>query len=184
MEDTHIHLDSHSVDGVPFKKIAYYGVYDGHGGKTTADLVQDMLHKTVFETQEFREGQPVDSLVHGFKTVDDFVVEKSNNEGWMNGTTAVVGMVLDGTLYIGNVGDAEACLVSVVNNAIPEGGVENLTYPHKASDPAEKKRIEDLGGHVFFWPCFWCLSCCTCLWRFKVQTTKDVTKFCFGGAFH
>jgi serine/threonine protein phosphatase PrpC len=35
---------------------------------------------------------------------------------------------------------------------------ENLTYPHKASDSAEKKRIEELGGHVFFGRVFGALA--------------------------
>lgn len=89
------------------------GVYDGHGGKTTADMVKEQLHNAIFATQEFQDGKPEDSLSTGFQQVDKIVVDRANAEGWMNGTTAVVCMVLDGTLYVANVGDAEACLVAV-----------------------------------------------------------------------
>lgn len=157
MEDTHVHLDVVTVEEKsPWTKISYYGVYDGHGGRTTADIVKDELHKTILATPEFLTGRPEDSLSQAFQAVDKIVVEKANAEGWMNGTTAVVAMILDGTLHVANVGDAEACLVSVEGDEIKE--VENLTYPHKANDSAEKKRIEELGGHVFFGRVFGALA--------------------------
>lgn len=102
MEDTHIHLDVVCCEGsAPFRKVSYYGVYDGHGGvrefaksklmtqKTTADIVKEELHKAIFATQEFQDGKPEDSFVQGFQQVDKIVVDKANAEGWMNGTTAV-----------------------------------------------------------------------------------------------
>eukprot|EP01128_Nolandella_sp_AFSM9_P004698 TRINITY_DN214_c0_g1_i2.p1 TRINITY_DN214_c0_g1~~TRINITY_DN214_c0_g1_i2.p1 ORF type:complete len:205 (+),score=47.19 TRINITY_DN214_c0_g1_i2:399-1013(+) len=66
----------------------------------------------------------------------------------MNGSTAVAALIGDGKLYVGNIGDSEACLVSISENG--EVTTTNLTTPHKASDPSEKTRIEELGGHVFF----------------------------------
>jgi serine/threonine protein phosphatase PrpC len=155
MEDTHIHLDLVCEIEAPFKKISYYGVYDGHGGKTTAEIVKEKLHSAIFETQEFRDGKPEDSLYTGFQRVDQHVIEKANAEGWMNGTTAAIAMILDGTLYAANVGDAEASLVAVENDKLD---VDILTYPHKASDSQEKKRIEELGGHVFFGRVFGALA--------------------------
>lgn len=33
MEDTHVHLDVVCCEGnAPFKKVSFFGVYDGHGG--------------------------------------------------------------------------------------------------------------------------------------------------------
>lgn len=75
--------------------------------------MKDELHKTIFATQEFLDGKPEDSLSQAFQVVDKIAVDRANAEGWMNGTTAVVSMILDGTLYVANVGDAEACLVSI-----------------------------------------------------------------------
>lgn len=82
-----------------------------------------------------------------FEETDKNIVEVSNKEEWMNGSTGVVALISDHSLYIANVGDSEACLVSEEKGDLH---AENLTTPHKANDPTEKKRIEDLGGLVFF----------------------------------
>eukprot|EP01127_Copromyxa_protea_P011119 TRINITY_DN2778_c0_g1_i1.p1 TRINITY_DN2778_c0_g1~~TRINITY_DN2778_c0_g1_i1.p1 ORF type:complete len:305 (-),score=67.01 TRINITY_DN2778_c0_g1_i1:35-949(-) len=176
MEDTHVHLDSVNKESEwPFSSIAYYGVYDGHGGKTTADFVAEELHKTIFGSQEFKEGKPEESISQSFEQVDKIIVEKANAEGWMNGTTAAVTMILDGTLYAANVGDAEACLVSVEDDKITN--VEDLTYPHKASDPDEKKRIEALGGHVFFGRVFGALAVARAFGDSKYKQPKTSKNF-------
>lgn len=75
--------------------------------------MKDELHKTILSTPEFLEGRAEDSISQAFHAVDKIVIDKANAEGWMNGTTAVVAMILDGTLVVANVGDAEACLISV-----------------------------------------------------------------------
>lgn len=157
MEDTHVHIDNVVFEAkTPWNQVAYYGVYDGHGGKNTADFVQEELHKTIFATEEFKSRKPKEAISVAFEDVDKRIIEKANNEGWMNGSTAVVGLLLDKTLFMANVGDAEACLVKIGENG--ELTAENLTYPHKASDSAEKKRIEELGGHVFFGRVFGALA--------------------------
>jgi len=46
-------------------------------------------------------------------STDKTIVDQANEQGWMNGSTAVVGVVADGKLFIGNIGDSEAILVSV-----------------------------------------------------------------------
>eukprot|EP01126_Amoeba_proteus_P031192 TRINITY_DN3066_c0_g1_i10.p1 TRINITY_DN3066_c0_g1~~TRINITY_DN3066_c0_g1_i10.p1 ORF type:complete len:290 (-),score=43.47 TRINITY_DN3066_c0_g1_i10:374-1243(-) len=157
MEDTHVNFDDVKVVFTnPFSKVSFYGVYDGHGGKTTANIIQEILHNKVFSSEEFSRGQVPDSLIQGFQDADSVVVTKANEEGWMNGTTAVVALVIDGVLYVGNIGDSEACLVSVRDGDVAE--VDNLTTPHKANEPSEKKRIEELGGHVFFGRVFGALA--------------------------
>eukprot|EP01127_Copromyxa_protea_P003445 TRINITY_DN13265_c0_g1_i1.p1 TRINITY_DN13265_c0_g1~~TRINITY_DN13265_c0_g1_i1.p1 ORF type:complete len:307 (-),score=66.07 TRINITY_DN13265_c0_g1_i1:69-890(-) len=154
MEDTHVHTDNITTQS-PWTKIAYYGVYDGHGGKHTAEFVQEELHKTIFETEEFKAGSVLEAIPKAFHSVDHRIIARANAEGWMNGTTAVIALILDGQLHMANVGDAEACLVKLNNDTVE---AENLTYPHKASDQSEKKRIEELGGHVFFGRVFGALA--------------------------
>lgn len=73
----------------------------------------------------------------------------------MNGSTGVVGVIVDSKLFVANVGDSEACIVSEKDGELV---AENLTTPHKASDPEEKKRVEELGGHVFFGRIFGALA--------------------------
>lgn len=93
--------------------------------------------------------------MEGFAQTDEAIVKISNEEGWMNGSTGVAGVIVDHKLYIANVGDSEACLVSEEDGELK---AENLTTPHKANDPTEKKRVEELGGHVFFGRVFGALA--------------------------
>jgi protein phosphatase 2C family protein 2/3 len=158
MEDAHFHLDDvHQTlkEVQTFKQLSFYGVYDGHGGTTSAELVEKHLHINIFASEAFKSGNIPGSLTHGFLMTDKAIVEQANEQGWMNGSTAVAGIVADGKLFIGNIGDSEAVLVAVEKGQV---STHNLTTPHKASDPIEKERIEKLGGHVFFGRVFGALA--------------------------
>lgn len=155
IDDAKTHADLSSFE-LPYKQIAFYGVFDGHGGVDAAQMVEKHLHKNIFSQEELKGGDVTKALNVGFEKTDATIVEASNKNGWMNGSTAVVGLLLDHQLYIANVGDSEAILVA--ENADGSLAVENCTTPHKASDPNEKRRIESLGGHVFFGRVFGALA--------------------------
>jgi serine/threonine protein phosphatase PrpC len=132
MEDTHkIELN---YKGSP--KQAFFGIYDGHGGKNAANFTADNLHKKIAEY----------GLVDGFKQTD-----KAFLDAWVwgdrSGTTVVVAVTEqqpDGNLKLSFAwaGDARGILVD-------ENGKELLaTKDHKPDDPAEKARIEAAGGFV------------------------------------
>ena len=63
----------------------------------------------------------------------------------MDGTTAVVSLVVDDRLYVANAGDSRAILVQKGARAVA------LSIDHKPCLPEEQKRITDLGGRVIFW---------------------------------
>jgi len=71
-----------------------------------------------------------------------------HSEGWKNGSTAVVAVLLGKELYIANVGDSEAVLAKKKSEAtyVPQ----LLSIKHKPSTPEEKARIEKAGGQVIF----------------------------------
>lgn len=159
MEDAHVHIDDvlSMREGIAnFHQVAFYGVYDGHGGTTAAEMVERLLHGNIFGSDHFRTSDVPNAITEGFTTTDKTIVEAANREGWMNGSTAVAAVVADGELFVGNIGDSEAVLVSVDD----QGALQctNLTTPHKASDQKEKERIEALGGHVFFGRVFGALA--------------------------
>jgi len=110
-------------------------------------MIEDILHGIVFKREEFLAGDVTAALNKAFEEADRIVVADSIEKNYMNGCTAVVGVIFDGTLYIANIGDSEAILVSVDGDKV---SAENLTFPHKASVASEKSRIESLGGYVFF----------------------------------
>jgi len=51
-------------------------------------------------------------------STDRAIVDQANEQGWMNGSTAVVGVVADRKLYIGNIGDSEAILIEMKYDAL------------------------------------------------------------------
>lgn len=104
MEDTHVNFDvldgsepQHLAPkaGIPFDRLAYYAVYDGHGGVTfrvcpfrlsikrlfisdlqaeTAIKLESSLHKAVFATDEFQAKNLPGALVSGFFANDELLV--------------------------------------------------------------------------------------------------------------
>lgn len=148
-------------------------MFDGHGGDQTSKRVEVALHPKIFLTEEFAKGDVDRALERGFEEMDKEVVEEANKNNLMNGSTCVVGLILDGALHIANIGDSEGVLVSVENDKLE---AINLTKPHKASDPVEKERVEGLGGYVFFGRVFGALAVSRSFGDAKYKkpkTTKD-----------
>jgi len=149
MEDTHKCLDNVHTEGIVtnFTQVAYYGVYDGHGGAQTAEMVVESLHPRIFTCDLFAAGDITGALNKGFQEMDQYVVEEANKQNSMHGCTCVCSLVLDGKVYFANIGDSEGILVAVENGTVTP---KNMTKAHKANEPSEKERIESMGGHVFF----------------------------------
>jgi serine/threonine protein phosphatase PrpC len=155
MEDTHVSFDRISDhnslvihDTLKGKFVTFFGVYDGHGGRETAEKLENDLHKKIFE--KLNTNCVEDSIKTCFQEIDKEIIDA----GWMNGSTAVICFTIDNILYSANLGDSEAILISDDNGI----KVESLTYNHKASDPDERDRILKLGGHVFFGRVFGALA--------------------------
>lgn len=77
----------------------------------------------------------------------------------LGGTTGSVTLRLGSKLYIANVGDSQTIIYSLPNTThkvpaiqqdepIPEVDMTFITHKHKALDPEERTRIENLGGKV------------------------------------
>jgi len=174
MEDTHKCIDSVTDVAHKYNKLAYYAVFDGHGGDQTAKMVQDALHPKIFQSPEFTAGHIEQALKQGFEAMDKEVVEAANLENAMHGCTGVVCLVADSTLYVANIGDSEAILVSVSDSGVSS---QNMTTPHKASDQKEKERIEALGGHVFFGRVFGALAVSRSFGDAKYKIPKTSANF-------
>lgn len=152
MEDYHVVKDNcvipeGKLPGV--SHVSYYAVYDGHGGTEVAEFLRDVLYheiiQNVCETPTNVEG----AITKAFLDCDHLIVSKLGDAGLSIGSTAVVCLLLDKTLYMANVGDAEAIL-GRKNKAKREFSDPHLlTKAHKASHPDEKKRVEQAGGKVF-----------------------------------
>ena len=84
-----------------------------HSQDQTAKMVEQHLHPKIFNSPEFLKGDIPAALQKGLEEMDKIVVDEANKVNLMHGSTGVVGLVLDGTLYTANIGDSEGVLVSI-----------------------------------------------------------------------
>ncbi|CAD6188359.1 unnamed protein product [Caenorhabditis auriculariae] len=139
MEDAHTHLLSLPDD----PKCAFFAVYDGHAGPKVSQYAGINLHKRIVLQNEYGEGDMKRAIEKGFLALDDQMRIDEEMRDDVSGTTAVVVIVKENTIFCGNVGDSRA-IASVVGEARP------LSYDHKPAHPTEARRIIAAGGWVEF----------------------------------
>ena len=54
----------------PDKRLAYFGVYDGHGGEKVAHFAGENIHKIVAKQDAFKKGNIEQALKDGFLATD------------------------------------------------------------------------------------------------------------------
>lgn len=114
---------------------AYFAIFDGHGGAQAMEYCRNRLHDELRKSLS----EAPDDVESAFKRCFDKVDNQLRLTGAQNtGTTATVCLVRrergQRCLYVGNVGDSRAVLVS-------NTGVQRLTIDHKVSEPSEMERI-------------------------------------------
>ena len=123
---------------------SYFSVFDGHGGSLCADFLKDNLHKMILENKHFPDNTAL-AIQMGFAQAEHefckFALKQTNIE--KSGSCAVVLLIVDEKVYIGNVGDSRA-IVSELRGQL----ASNLTRDHKPNDARERERIESSGGKV------------------------------------
>lgn len=83
MEDAHAAvLDLHSkyvnknhAATEPSKRLAFFGVYDGHGGEQMAVFAGENVHKIVAKQEAFSKGDIEQALRDGFLATDRAILE-------------------------------------------------------------------------------------------------------------
>jgi protein phosphatase 1L len=119
-------------------KHAFFGLYDGHGGREVADHAAKHLQGNVMDALG-ASATVSDALRKGFvKTHDDL---KKKSFAQYQGCCALVALVKDETVYVASAGDSRAVLCTA-------GKAVALSDDHKPDRPDEKARIEGLGGKV------------------------------------
>lgn len=117
-----------------------------------SDYLRDHLHEHV--SFFLKQGKSVpEALQEGFQQADDILVKKANEEGkWTDGSTAAVAIIQGQTLYVANLGDTEACLVSVdryifrlSNSPLSKGKVFEVVKSsqdgHSNGEPVESRPV-------------------------------------------
>jgi len=131
----------------------FIGVFDGHGpegraaAKYAGRYVQHVLRKDkrIFAADTKKKYVALKNACYSCqKKMGDY--RQSGFDAYFSGTTAVFGVLMDGTIHIANCGDSRA----VIGRCNRDGGVEAvpLTEDAKPENPIESKRIYRRGGVV------------------------------------
>ncbi|KAL5783182.1 hypothetical protein ACOSP7_008211 [Xanthoceras sorbifolium] len=146
MEDVYLCVDNfmhdYRLENSIAEPSAFYGVFDGHGGKHAADFACHHLPRFIFEDKEFPS--EIERVVASafLQTDTAFAEACSLDTALASGTTALAALVLGRMLVVANVGDCRAVLCR-------RGKAIEMSKDHKPICIKEKMRIEASGGYVY-----------------------------------
>jgi serine/threonine protein phosphatase PrpC len=121
----------------------YFAVFDGHGGADAAAFAGKSLHKYLQDALEARKwASDVASVTAACTDALAACQRAIEADGVEGGTTALLVLVLQKQLFVANLGDCRAVLIT------RDGKGERASYDHKPTDPIEEARIVAAGGHV------------------------------------
>ncbi|XP_010526197.1 PREDICTED: probable protein phosphatase 2C 22 [Tarenaya hassleriana] len=146
MEDVYLCIDNFTGDyGLENSEdgpSAFYGVFDGHGGKHAADFACYHLPRFIVDDEEFpKEIKKVLSSAF-LRTDTAFARACALDVGLASGTTALAAIIFGRLLVVANAGDCRAVLSR-------RGKAIEMSRDHKPVCSKERKRIEASGGYVY-----------------------------------
>ncbi|XVF88178.1 hypothetical protein PTKIN_Ptkin19aG0029400 [Pterospermum kingtungense] len=146
MEDVYLCVDNfmhdYGLKNFADGPSAFYGVFDGHGGKHAADFACYHLPRFIVKDEDFpREIERV--LSSAFLRTDTAFAEAcALDSALASGTTALAALVLGRMLVVANAGDCRAVLCH-------RGKAIEMSRDHKPICNRERERIEASGGYVY-----------------------------------
>ncbi|XP_023660045.1 integrin-linked kinase-associated serine/threonine phosphatase 2C-like isoform X3 [Paramormyrops kingsleyae] len=162
MQDAHVVLPdlSTSLSSIPqeVSRLAYFAVFDGHGGSRASCFAAEHLHQALALKFPKGEVQNLDKLVRkclveAFRQTDEDFLKKASSQKpvWKDGTTATCMLVVNDDVYVANLGDSRAVLC----REDQEGQDDNkkivtlaLSREHNPICYEERMRIQRAGGTV------------------------------------
>ncbi|KAI4344225.1 hypothetical protein L6164_011475 [Bauhinia variegata] len=145
MEDTHICIGDlakkFGFDFLSEEAISFYGVFDGHGGKSAAQFVRDHLPRVIVEDANFPlELERV--VTRSFLETDAALAKTCSLESSLSsGTTALTAIIFGRSLLVANAGDCRAVLSR-------QGVAIEMSKDHRPFCSKERRRVESLGGFI------------------------------------
>nr|ACU24040.1 unknown [Glycine max] len=145
MEDTHICIGDlvkkFNYDVLSGEAVSFYGVFDGHGGKSAAQFVRDNLPRVIVEDVNFPlELEKV--VKRSFVETDAAFLKTSSHEPSLSsGTTAITAIIFGRSLLVANAGDCRAVLSH-------HGRAIEMSKDHRPNCINERTRVESLGGFI------------------------------------
>ncbi|XP_048544348.1 probable protein phosphatase 2C 37 [Triticum urartu] len=142
------------ADGSPMH---FFAVFDGHGGPQVSALCSDQMHVILAEglarvATAYRMEHPENdeeaerraweaALKRSFEQTDTLGMGLSESGLPIMGSTAVVALLVRGSILMANCGDSRAVLCRA-GHALP------LSQDHKRERPDERARVDAAGGKV------------------------------------
>lgn len=143
----------------PVTRSLLFCVFDGHGeaGDSVSGFIRDRYPTELFKHPKFAATGDVNvdaqniriAIGDSLNTVEKAIIRDPSVDTEFSGTTAVISVIRENLLVVGNVGDSRIIrgFVSPANhNAIIS---ESVSIDHKPDLPGEKARILASGGRVF-----------------------------------
>ncbi|XP_034034674.1 protein phosphatase 1D-like isoform X1 [Thalassophryne amazonica] len=154
-------VQSESEDGKvgdPRRSVAFFAVFDGHGGREAAHFARDNLWDLLKRQRGFwsKDHSEVCAALRKAFIACHHAMWKELPE-WpktitglpsTSGTTASVVVIRGVHMYVAHVGDSAVVVGLKENDSDISLQVLELTQDHKPELPKEKERIERLGGSV------------------------------------
>lgn len=129
-------------------------MFDGHGGKQSADMCEKHLLNYLVETEAFKKGEYLEAFRAAYEKMENLIADKERVGGQVtDGCTAVTVLIVDNKVYVANVGDSE-CIVGRLKKKeeakSPDDtyGYTLLTAKHLPSEAPEKERLLKAGAMV------------------------------------
>lgn len=126
------------VDG---QMVAFFGVYDGHGGSRTAEYLKNNLFNNLSSHPDFIKDTK-SAIVQVFRKTDSDYIDQEGGQKDAGSTASTAVMVGD-RLVVANVGDSRVV-------ACRAGTAIALSNDHKPDRFDERERIENAGGFIMW----------------------------------
>lgn len=143
MEDVYVCVDNfvrdYALTNMADGPNAFYGVFDGHGGKHAADFARCNLLQYIITNEDFP--QEIEKVISSafLQTDAAFAEACSFDAALASGTTALAAIIMGRSLIVANAGDCRAVLCR-------RGTAIEMSRDHKPI--YERNRIEASGGYV------------------------------------
>ncbi|CAE5993731.1 unnamed protein product [Arabidopsis arenosa] len=130
------------ISDVNGQMVAFFGVFDGHGGARTAEYLKNNLFKNLVSHDDFISDTKK-AIVESFKQTDEEYLIDEIGQPKNAGSTASTALLIGDKLIVANVGDSRV-VASNNGSAVP------LSDDHKPDRSDERQRIEDAGGFIIW----------------------------------
>ncbi|XP_026082913.1 integrin-linked kinase-associated serine/threonine phosphatase 2C-like isoform X2 [Carassius auratus] len=160
MQDAHVLLPELTATNLPSQvsRLAYFAVFDGHGGARASQFAAENLHQTLLSKFPKGDVENLEKLVRKclldtFRQTDEDFLKKASSQkpAWKDGSTATCMLVVDDVLYVANLGDSRAVLCRL-EQAEDSGKRKCVTLAlskeHNPTIYEERMRIQRAGGSV------------------------------------